>query len=183
MPELPEVEVIRQGLAPLVVGQRVKQVFCSGKKLRVPVPMAELQAGLPGSKIVAIDRRAKFLILRTDRDDILVIHLGMTGRLGLFPAATGRIKHDHLCFLLDNGFEMRFNDARRFGSVQFYSSSQMRKTDPFANLGPEPLEKKFTAAYMQKRAVGRRLPVKGFLMENRVVVGIGNIYASETLFA
>ena len=85
MPELPEVEVIRQGLAPLVVGRRVEQVFCSGKKLRLPIPMAELQACLSGSRIVSVDRRAKFLILRNDREDLLVIHLGMTGRLGLFP--------------------------------------------------------------------------------------------------
>ncbi|MDH3393739.1 MAG: bifunctional DNA-formamidopyrimidine glycosylase/DNA-(apurinic or apyrimidinic site) lyase [Desulfobulbaceae bacterium] len=183
MPELPEVEVVRQGLAPLVTGRRVERIFCSGKKLRVPVPLTELEARLPGCRIVGVDRRAKFLVLHTDHDDLLVIHLGMTGRLGLFPADTLRAKHDHLCFLLDNGFEMRFNDARRFGSVQFFSPRQLRDADPFANFGPEPLGRSFTAAYLQKRAVGRKLPVKGFLMDNRVVVGIGNIYASETLFA
>ncbi|MDH3394154.1 MAG: bifunctional DNA-formamidopyrimidine glycosylase/DNA-(apurinic or apyrimidinic site) lyase [Desulfobulbaceae bacterium] len=183
MPELPEVEVIRQGLAPLVVGRQVVRVGCSGKKLRLPVPVAALQARLPGCRIVAVERRAKYLLLRTDREDLLIIHLGMTGRLGLFAVDVPQARHDHLCFLLDNGLEMRFNDARRFGSVQFFAAAQMRKDDPFAGLGPEPLGKGFTAAYMQKRAVGRRLPVKGFLMENRVVVGIGNIYASETLFA
>ncbi len=183
MPELPEVEVIKQGLAPLVVGRRVEQVVSSGKKLRLPIPIVQLQGGLPGSRIVAVERRAKFLILRTDREDMLVIHLGMTGRVGIFAAGTLRARHDHLCFLLDNGFEMRFNDARRFGSVQFFSAAQLGEIDPFANLGPEPLGKKFTVAHLQKCAKGRRLPVKGFLMENRVVVGIGNIYASETLFA
>ncbi len=183
MPELPEVEVIRQGLAPLVNGRRIEQVYGSGKPLRLPVPIVDLQTRLPGRRIVGVDRRAKFLILRTDGDDRLLIHLGMTGRLGLFGAEVPRASHDHLCFLLDNGMEMRFNDARRFGSVQFFSARRFVAADPFAGLGPEPLGKGFTAAYLQKRALGRRLPVKGFLMENRVVVGIGNIYASETLFA
>lgn len=183
MPELPEVEVIRQGLAPLVVGRRFEEVCGSGKKLRVPVPIAELQARLPACRITAVERRAKYLLLRIDSGDLLLIHLGMTGRLGLFAAHAPRARHDHLCFLLDNGFEMRFNDARRFGSVQFFTAARLTEVDPFAGLGPEPLGKRFTAAYMQKRAGGRRLPVKGFLMENRVVVGIGNIYASETLFA
>ena len=182
MPELPEVEVIRQGLAPLVSGCRVVQVFCSGKKLRQPVPVAELQARLSGHRITAVDRRAKYLLLRTDGEDLLVMHLGMTGRIGLFAAEIPRATHDHLCFLLDNGFEMRFNDARRFGSVQFFSPAQLRASDPFAILGPEPLGKGFSASHLQRCAVGRRMPVKGFLMDNRVVVGIGNIYASETLF-
>lgn len=183
MPELPEVEVIKQGLAPLVVGRTVEQVFYSGKKLRMSTSIADLQEFLPGSKIVKVQRRAKFLILQTDREDLLIIHLGMTGRLALLAADVARDSHDHFCFLLDNGFEMRFNDARRFGSVQFFTAAQLRDEDPFVDLGVEPFSDRFTGDHMLKCAAGRRLPVKGFLMENRVVVGIGNIYASETLFA
>jgi len=183
MPELPEVEVVRQGLGPLVVGRRVEAVAWSGKELREPVDRDGLRRQLVGWRFTGVARRAKYLLLATDHGALLVIHLGMSGRLGLFAAAAPCHRHDHLRFLLDNGLEMRFNDARRFGSVQLFSAQALAACDPFAGLGPEPLGKTFTTAYLVARGAGRRLPVKSFLMDSRVVVGIGNIYASEILFA
>ncbi len=183
MPELPEVEVIRQGLEPLVQGRRVEAVAWSGKPLRLPVDRAGLRRHLVGRSFTGVARRAKYLLLAVDDGAMLAIHLGMTGRLGLFPATAPRLVHDHLRFLLDNGLEMRFNDARRFGAAQLFTAQQLAAGDPFADLGPEPLGRGFTAAYLARRGAGRRVPVKSLLMDNREVVGIGNIYASEILFA
>lgn len=183
MPELPEVEVVRQGLAPLVCGRTVFKVVCSGPRLRLPVPRARLNALVAGHRIEAIDRRAKYLLFTMSGGAVLIIHLGMSGRLGLFPAAAPRAKHDHLRFVFDHGMEMRFNDTRRFGSVQVLTAAEMKEQYPFAGLGPEPLGRKFSAAYLLNMARQRRQPVKNFLMDSRVVVGIGNIYANEILFA
>jgi len=112
----------------------------------------------------------------------MVIHLGMTGRLGLFPRDSATMPHDHLRLLMDNEMELRFNDARRFGSVQLFTSGDLLEIF-LASLGPEPFSREFSAAYLQEKAAGRSQPVKNFLMDSRVVVGIGNIYASEILFA
>lgn len=183
MPELPEVEVVRQGIMPLVCGRRVERIATSGKSLRLPVNRAALRRCFEGHCLTAVARRGKYLLFSFDHGALLVIHLGMTGRLGLFPSDTPSARHDHLRFLLDNGLEMRFNDARRFGSVQCFSTEELAAHDPFAGLGPEPLGKEFAAAYLADKAGGRRLPVKSFLMDNRVVVGLGNIYANEILFA
>ncbi|MDH5298396.1 MAG: formamidopyrimidine-DNA glycosylase, partial [Desulfobulbaceae bacterium] len=179
MPELPEVEVVRQGLAPLICGRRIDAVCCGDKRLRLPVDREGLRLQLVGARITEVGRRGKNLLVHSDRGSLLVIHLGMTGRLGLFPARSPAVVHDHLRFLLDNHLEMRFNDARRFGSVQLFTPAELTTGDPLAHLGPEPLGQGFTSGHLQKRAAGRRLPVKSFLMDNRVVAGIGNIYASE----
>ena len=183
MPELPEVEVVRQGIMPLVCGRRVERIATSGKALRVPGDGPAFRRKLEGHCITGVARRAKYLLFSFEHGVLLVIHLGMTGRLGLFPVAAPHARHDHLRFLLDNGFEMRFNDTRRFGSVQCFSADELASRDLFADLGPEPLSEDFSAAYLADRARGRRLPVKSFLMDNRVVVGLGNIYANEILFA
>ena len=117
MPELPEVEVIRIGLLPLLVGKRIVTIRHSGKSLRTPVPLAKMQKILINAVITDIQRRAKYLLFPTDHDDLLIIHLGMTGKLGVCPPELPEAKHDHLFFVLDDGKELRYHDTRRFGSM------------------------------------------------------------------
>lgn len=183
MPELPEVEVICRGLAPLVVNRKILTVSYSNKKLRKPFPRAKMDSQVEGAFILGVERRAKYILLPLTGKAVLLFHLGMTGKLGVFDHDTPRSKHDHLRFLLDDGREMRFNDVRRFGCVEVFSAKELRENDPFADLGPEPFSTDFSADYLLAKAGGKKQPVKSFLMDNRVVVGIGNIYANETLFA
>jgi len=182
MPELPEVEVIRRGVEPHVVGRSVAAVAYSGRKLRLPVPRKGLQQLVKGHCFTGVERRGKYLLFFLDSGAVMVIHLGMTGRLGLFQKQTATMKHDHLRLLLDNDMELRFNDARRFGSVQLFASGAQLESF-LAPLGPEPFSRHFSAAYLQGKADRKSQPVKNFLMDTRVVVGIGNIYASEILYA
>ncbi|MEN8140835.1 MAG: bifunctional DNA-formamidopyrimidine glycosylase/DNA-(apurinic or apyrimidinic site) lyase [Thermodesulfobacteriota bacterium] len=179
MPELPEVEVICRGLRPHVVGRRVKEVWCGPKELRLPIPRKELAQLMEGAEIVSLRRRAKYLLFGLDNGHGLLIHLGMTGRLGIFPALAPPAIHDHLRWRLDNDMELRYNDTRRFGFIRVLTS---RGEEQLGQLGPEPFWPEFSAPYLKEKA-GRRLqPVKNFLMDNKVVVGIGNIYANEILF-
>ena len=183
MPELPEVEVVCQGLAPLVLKRKILSVSFSNKRLRKPFPRAKMYRQVEGSFILGVERRAKYILLRLTGKAVMLFHLGMTGKIGIFDCDSPRRKHDHLRFLLDNGKEMRFNDVRRFGCVEVFSETELRKNGPFGGLGPEPFSEDFSAGYLLAKARGKRQPVKGFLMDNRVVVGLGNIYANETLFA
>ena len=183
MPELPEVEVVCRGLAPLVLKRKILAVSYSNKKLRKPFPRAKMYRQVEGSFIMGVERRGKYILLRLTGKTIMLFHLGMTGKIGLFDCDTPRRKHDHLRFLLDNGKEMRFNDVRRFGCVEVFSEKELLENNPFAGLGPEPFSEDFSADYLLAKARGKKQPVKSFLMDNRVVVGLGNIYANETLFA
>ena len=182
MPELPEVEVVCRGLSPMLVGRKILATSFSKQSLRLPLPGRKMSAQLSGRTITAVRRRAKYVIIELDTAALLVIHLGMTGRLGLFPAQSPPAKHDHASWLLDNGLEMRFNDTRRFGSIQVFGSEKLA-AEFFEALGPDPFWENFTATYLAERARDRSQPVKNFLMDNRIVTGIGNIYASEILFA
>ncbi len=182
MPELPEVEVICQGLKPHVEGRRIREIICGPKELRLAIPRTDLQEHICGAQIKNVRRRAKYLLFEMDNGCRLLVHLGMTGRLGVFPAKAPRALHDHLLFRFDDNMEMRYNDTRRFGFVTVQGGGDDR-IDPLARLGPEPFWDDFNAGYLQERA-GRRLqPIKNFLMDSQVVVGIGNIYANEILFA
>ncbi|MBU4177102.1 MAG: bifunctional DNA-formamidopyrimidine glycosylase/DNA-(apurinic or apyrimidinic site) lyase [Desulfurivibrionaceae bacterium] len=183
MPELPEVEVVCQGLGPLVRKRKILSVSFSNKRLRKPFPRAKMYSRVEGSFILGVERRAKYIMLRLTGRSVMLFHLGMTGKIGIFDCDVPRRKHDHLRFVLDNGKEMRFNDVRRFGCVEVYSEKELRENDPFAGLGVEPFSGDFSADYLLDKARGKRVPVKSFLMDNRVVVGLGNIYANETLFA
>jgi formamidopyrimidine-DNA glycosylase len=185
MPELPEVEVTRLGLLPHLPGRKITAVSWSEKRLRLPLPTKLLQTHVCDSAVRAVDRRAKYLLLRMDNASVLVLHLGMTGRLGLFPAAAAQAEHDHLCLRLDSGLELRFNDARRFGCVIVWpGEAAARLEEMFSrSQGLEPLGPDFTAAALASLAGKRRQPVKTFLMDARRISGIGNIYANETLFA
>jgi len=182
MPELPEVEVICRGLEPNLLARTILAISFGTQAMRLPLPVEESALWITGQKITGVHRRAKFILIELASSATLMIHLGMTGRLNFFPAGSALAKHDHVRWLLDNHMELRFNDTRRFGSVQVIGPGQ-DKAGPFAGLGPDPFWSEFSAGYLAKLADGRKTPVKSFLMDNRVVTGIGNIYASEILFS
>lgn len=184
MPELPEVEVICRGVRARLEGCRIMGFRFSGKQLRFPINQLDLRDSLIGRTVVIVQRRAKFLEVHLDDGAIMVLHLGMTGNLGFFPAADQPAKHDHLFWLLDNGSEMRFNDTRRFGSLHYLppAAARVREDDFYKATGPEPFAETFNARYLQQSARNRTIPVKVFIMTNSIVAGIGNIYANESLF-
>ena len=144
------------------------------------IPREKLAEKVTGCSVITVHRRAKYLLFELDNKCRLVIHLGMTGRLGIFAKDAPEVLHDHLCFQLDDGMEMRFNDTRRFGFVVVQDGTG--GYDPFTKLGPEPFWDEFSADYLYKRAGKRLQPIKNFIMDSHVVVGIGNIYANEILF-
>ena len=149
------------------------------------MPRKLLRAEIQEATITTVDRRAKYLLVRMNTGAVLVIHLGMTGRLGMFAADLPRERHDHLRLLLNNNMELRFNDSRRFGSVTVWPAANAAELEREfdAHLGVEPLGDQFSGENLHALAAGRRVPVKTFLMDSRYIVGIGNIYANEILFA
>jgi formamidopyrimidine-DNA glycosylase len=179
MPELPEVETTRRGLAPHVEGRCVRAVTLRRPDLRWPIP-AEIRTRLPGQRIDAVRRRAKYLLLDTDAGSAL-LHLGMSGSLRVLPADTPVGTHDHVDLALDSGRVLRFNDPRRFGCLLWQPPGITHEL--LRSLGPEPLSEAFDGDYLFARSRGRKAPVKAFLMDQAVVVGVGNIYAAEALFA
>ena len=183
MPELPEVETTRRGLAPHVEGRRVEAVVLRRPDLRWPIP-PEVEALLPGQCIEAVRRRAKYLLFDTAAGSAL-LHLGMSGSLRVLPPATPVARHDHVDLVLRGARGgprvLRFNDPRRFGSVSWQAPGEVHPL--LRGLGPEPLSDAFDGALLHARSRGRSAPVKAFLMDQRVVVGVGNIYAAEALFA
>ena len=181
MPELPEVEVICRGLAPHLEGQRLLSVSFGKQKLRLPMPTRKAIASVRGETVSSVKRRAKYIIITLENSAEIIIHLGMTGRLGLFPQGTPATKHDHASWLLANQMELRFNDTRRFGSVQISGPDDDHRV-LFSNWGLYPFWESLTGDYLREKAHKRTLPIKNFLMDNRIVTGIGNIYASESLF-
>ncbi|MDR7070830.1 formamidopyrimidine-DNA glycosylase [Pseudoxanthomonas japonensis] len=183
MPELPEVETTRRGLAPHVEGQRIATVTLRRPDLRWPIP-SEVARELPGQRIDAVRRRAKYLLMDTAAGSAL-LHLGMSGSLRVLPATTPVTAHDHVDIALEGthdapGRVLRFNDPRRFGSLLWQPAGE---THPLLqHLGPEPLSDAFDGDYLFALSRGRKAPVKTFLMDQAVVVGVGNIYAAESLF-
>ncbi len=179
MPELPEVETTRRGIRPALRGRTVTGFVLREPRLRWPVD-PELVRELPGRRVRDVRRRAKYLLIELDRGT-LIAHLGMSGSLRVLPADAPRLVHDHWDLQLDSGRCLRFNDPRRFGSLIRVDASP--DTHPLlAGLGPEPLERGFDKEYLARLARGRRVAIKQFLMDQRIVVGVGNIYASEALF-
>ena len=179
MPELPEVETTRRGIEPWLVGHRVQSVVVRERRLRWPVS-PQLAKKLSGQVILRVGRRAKYLLLETSRGTTLM-HLGMSGHLRVVPADQPVEKHDHIDIVMERQHCLRLNDPRRFGAVLWCGQdpSQHRL---LRDLGPEPLESAFSGEHLHRLARGRRLAIKNFIMHARVVVGVGNIYASETLF-
>jgi formamidopyrimidine-DNA glycosylase len=179
MPELPEVETTRRGLEPVLLGRRIVAVRVRERRLRWPLPRG-FEAALTGQRIHAVSRRAKYLLIATNGGTLL-IHLGMSGNLRAVPTGQAVLGHDHVDLALDSGLMVRFNDPRRFGSMHFV------RGEPAAHpllrdLGPEPLGPDFDADYLHGRMRGRRVAIKPLLMNATIVVGVGNIYASEALF-
>ena len=178
MPELPEVEVSRQGVAPKITGQTIARVIVRTPKLRWPIPkdVASVQ-DLP---IDSVTRRAKYIFINT-RAGSIIIHLGMTGYLRVFDANTPLKKHDHFDIVLANGQCLRLNDARKFGAVLWQGIDEPPHV-LLQSLGPEPLTEDFTTQTLFDKSRGRMSTVKQFIMDNHIVVGVGNIYANEALF-
>jgi len=179
MPELPEVETTLRGLSPHLQGQRIKQVIIRNPNLRWPVP-GNLPAILRKQTIRKLSRRAKYLLLQCD-SGTLILHLGMSGSLRVLPANTPAEKHDHFDLLLENATLMRLRDPRRFGAVLWHEGDITQHT-LLARLGPEPLLNDFTGEYLYRATRKRSAALKQVIMDSHVVVGVGNIYASESLF-
>jgi formamidopyrimidine-DNA glycosylase len=179
VPELPEVETIRRGLEPACLGRTLRSVLVREPRLRWPVDPA-LPQRAEGRRIEQLARRGKYLILGLDSGDRLLIHLGMSGRIRLLETPLAPQRHDHLDLVLDTGVILRYHDPRRFGALLWWPADQ--DSHPLlAHLGPEPFDPGFNGAYLHRLARGRNLALKAFLMDGKVVVGCGNIYAAEAL--
>ena len=178
MPELPEVETVRRAMEVHLVGRRIESVWCSGKRLREPLPRRRLER-LVGRRFAAAERRAKYLLLPLDREATLVVHLGMTGNL-LFRG--DRQPHDHVAFGLDRGPPLVFADPRRFGMLLALGPRELERCRYLDELGIEPLGGGLDGEFLHGHCRGRTRQVKSLLLDSRVVAGIGNIYASEALF-
>lgn len=182
MPELPEVETIRRGLSQQLVGRTISAVRVRQAKLRHVVDARALGAHAVGHTIDRVERRAKYLVIRLQPDRVLLFHLGMSGRLRVGAPAGEDAKHDHLIFQLGPDLEMRFHDPRRFGMCLPIMAADLPTHPRLRRLGEEPLSATFTCNYLRAQAKRSRKPVKNFLMDAAVVVGVGNIYASESLY-
>ncbi len=182
MPELPEIEVLRRSLEPHLVGRRIVAVRVRNRALREPVAAAQLRRRAVGRRVTGLRRRGKFLLTDLEGGSTLVVHLGMSGRLTLAPLAAEAEPHEHLVFELDSGDKLRFRDPRRFGLTLALPTARLGRDRHFRHLGVEPLNGGFDGAVLAAAAAGRRGPVKSFLMDARIVVGVGNIYATEALF-
>lgn len=182
MPELPEVETTRKGIMPKAEGQQIVEFIIRNPKLRWPVD-SDLPSILPNHTIHRIGRRGKYLLLHTDVGTLL-IHLGMSGTLRVVTLDTPVKKHDHVDVVLANGYALRLNDPRRFGSVLWHSKSEgeLLNHKLLQKLGPEPLSDAFNGAYLYQKTRGRKTAIKTFIMNSHILVGAGNIYANESLF-
>ena len=183
MPELPEVETTRKGITPKTEQQIISQFIVRNKNLRWPVDLT-LVDKLPNQKILSISRRSKYLLLET-KIGTLLIHLGMSGTLRVVPHETTIKKHDHVDLVLKNGYSLRLNDPRRFGSVLWHPKTKgdvLTEHPLLQKLGPEPLSGAFNGDYLYEKSRQRKMAVKSFIMNSHIVVGAGNIYANEALF-
>ncbi len=182
MPELPEVETICRGLAPAMEGRVVVQVEARRPDLRIPLPR-DLAERVAGRRIEKVSRRAKFLLIELDSGEVLVVHLGMSGRLDLETGSRRKPeRHDHVAFVLAGGTSVTLNDPRRFGLVTLIAKNAIARHPLFAALGPEPLSDGFGGASLAAALQGRKTSIKAALLDQRRIAGLGNIYACEALF-
>jgi len=180
MPELPEVEVLRRSLEPLLRGRTIRRVEVRERRLRERVPRG-FEAAAAGRRIEGLRRRAKYLLIDLSGGATLVIHLGMSGRLTVVGEQVEREPHEHLAFYLSGRTRLRLRDPRRFGLALLVPTALLERDRHFAALGVEPLADEFSGELLARVAHRRRGPVKNFLMDQRIVVGVGNIYATEAL--
>jgi formamidopyrimidine-DNA glycosylase len=178
MPELPEVETTVRGLTPLLTGERIARLELTRPDLRRPFPV-DLVQRMTGATVTGLSRRAKYGLIATDRDDVMIFHLGMSGRWR--TDADERQAHDHLIIETDSGRRLALNDPRRFGSVDLVHGDADAGFAPFRLLGPEPLSDAFDGAHLAQAFAGRAAPVKPLLLDQRIVAGLGNIYVCEAL--
>jgi formamidopyrimidine-DNA glycosylase len=178
MPELPEVETTVRGLRPVLKGRRLTGVEPRRADLRHAIP-ADLRQRLTGATVIRLGRRAKYGLIETDRGDTMVFHLGMSGRWRIDPEEIG--KHDHLILETDAGHRLALNDPRRFGSLDLVPTENLEDFPPFKALGPEPLGPELSKGYLAGKLEGRIAPIKLLLLDQRVIAGLGNIYACEAL--
>lgn len=183
MPELPEVETVMRGLEPFLTGAIITKAQKNRPNLRIPFP-ANIESNLKGRMITRLSRRAKYIFIHLKGDDILVVHLGMSGSVSIIEKG-GRYKsqaHDHFLFHLKSGVQIVYNDPRRFGMVFMITENEYTSHKYFAHLGPEPLGNNFSAPILCERLKGKQTSIKQALLDQRVVVGVGNIYACEALY-
>lgn len=178
MPELPEVETVVRGLRALLVGERFLAVIVRRPDLRWPLP-PDLGQRLTGAKVLAVRRRAKYGLIDTDRGDTLIFHLGMSGRFR--PCSGEPEKHDHIMFAIESGM-LAYTDPRRFGSMDLVATADVQSHPLLRGIGPEPLGDEFTESGLAKTAKGRLTPIKSLILDQKIVAGLGNIYACEALF-
>lgn len=185
MPELPEVETVRRGLLPRLVDRKIIRLQQRRRDLRVPLPQ-RFASRVEGRTVLGIDRRAKYLLIRLDDGHTLIVHLGMSGRMTLHDAKSAAEhpleRHDHVVFDIEDGWQVRFNDARRFGLMLLARSETVADHKLFKGLGPEPLDAAFDGPALAGRLEGRSTSIKAALLDQKTLVGIGNIYACEALF-
>lgn len=182
MPELPEIETIRQGLTPILKGQKLHQVILRCKRLRFPVP-DNLTTKLQGKYVERLERRAKYLLIYFEGNFVLLVHLGMSGRFLILDNNIPEPgSHDHLDLVNDNGCTIRFHDPRRFGFLDLVRADLLDTHPALSNLGPEPLSHTFNGSILEQQLAKRRGPIKTVLLNQKVVAGLGNIYVCESLF-
>lgn len=190
MPELPEVETVKRGIEQIITGATIKAVNQRRADLRIPFP-PELKKRLCGLRVETITRRAKYILLHLSNQTILVLHLGMSGRVLLSQDKDKNkeknkhnplSKHDHLVLTFNNGATLIFNDPRRFGMVLLIATAEQNTHPAFKNMGPEPLGNRFSAAFLQDRLKNKKTSIKAALLDQKIVAGLGNIYVCEALF-
>jgi formamidopyrimidine-DNA glycosylase len=181
MPELPEVEIVRRGLEACIIGRRILRAVVRDARLRVPIDAKSLARGSQGRTILGVERRAKYLIVKLSDGASLLMHLGMSGRLLITRADAAVEPHTHVVFVLDDGRELRFRDPRRFGMVEAVANDALATHKLVRDLGVEPLTDRCTPELLQARARKSKKPIKSFIMDARVIAGVGNIYACESL--
>ena len=180
MPELPEVETTRLGISPHVIGAIISEIIIRRYDLRWPISPG--LAELAGRVFVSVKRRSKYLLLETDGGEVVLVHLGMSGSLRIISPAEDWKKHDHFAITLSSGLQLRYHDPRRFGLVLLVPLSEIQTHPLLKNLGPEPLEEGFTGIHLHGSLRNKSIALKTAIMDAKTVVGVGNIYASESLF-
>ncbi|MCX7382526.1 MAG: bifunctional DNA-formamidopyrimidine glycosylase/DNA-(apurinic or apyrimidinic site) lyase [Alphaproteobacteria bacterium] len=182
MPELPEVETVMRGMAAKLEGRVIRHARVNRADLRFPFPPG-LARRLTGARVLGFRRRAKYILMRVDGDETVLIHLGMSGRMLIGPAGSNEeTKHEHMVMETDDGWRVGFVDPRRFGAVDLMPTAGEDAHRLLAGLGPEPLEKAFSTGVLAEALAGKRTPIKAALLDQTVVAGLGNIYVCEALF-